>query len=560
MKRRIEKKYRNIKRYKQISTVFAKYGFSIISDKLTNKGFGSKSILRINTSINQKYSKEQRLRMALEELGPTFIKLGQILSTRYDILPKNVVKELTKLQDNVKIFDLEVAQNIFKDELKIEINDVFKEFDKKPIAAASIGQVYKGILKDGNSVIVKIQRPNIQKIIETDLDILYNIASLLNEHIKKKITVSFVDIVDEFANTLKKELNYTYEAQNCENFRVKFKNDKRVVIPKVFWKYTTKRVLMTEKIEGIKLSNIDKIEKQKIDTRELSHIGAKVFMEQIFIHGYFHGDPHPGNLFVVDKNKIGFIDFGVVGYLDKDTLDFVVNLLRSAVNKDVTRIIEGLYKINAITSTTDEDNLKKDLYYLINYYYNIPFDKLNFGEALNDILRICYKNKVKIPIQLISLIKSIITIEGTAKKLNPDFNLTQISSEVLKDLKIQKYNPKRILKDLSQISINSIEDIKELPRLLKHILDMIEKNNVKITMKQEGLKQLEKEINIMTNKLSLSLIVSSIIVGSSIVIQSKTGPTILGMSAFGLIGFTTAAFLGIFLVVSILINIWKHRN
>ncbi|MTI70957.1 MAG: AarF/ABC1/UbiB kinase family protein [Firmicutes bacterium] len=552
-------KYKNMKRYREISRTLAKYGFSIISDKLDSGNFFKKHFLKRSTDLSKKYSRGKRVRLALEELGPTFIKLGQLLSTRYDILPADIVDELTMLQDNVGEFPYEKARVIFKSEIGFEIEEIFKEFNKKPIAAASIGQVYRGVLKSGENVVIKIQRPNIENIISRDLSILKTISGLI-EDLKKKRLINYKDVVSEFSYLINKELDYTYEGQNCENFRVKFLNDERIEIPKVYWKYTTKKILMTKEIKGIKLSNIKEIEKNGYNKENLAYIGAKLFMEQIFLHGYFHGDPHPGNLFVINKGKIGFIDFGIVGYLDKETLNFITNLLRSGVNKDASRIISSLNKMNAIPDETDETLLKRDLNYILNYYYNIPFDKLNFTDALNDLLQITYEYGVKIPSQLILLIKSVMTIEGTGRKLNPNFNLTQISKELLNSIKKDKLKPKNFLKEFSELSFDNYEEFKEMPKLLKRILFKIEKGKLNLIMKQEGFKQLEKEISSMTNKVSLSLIISSLIVGSSIVIQSKTGPTLLGMSAFGLIGFSTAGILGLFLVISILYTLINKRK
>lgn len=556
----LNNKYKNIKRYREISQVLAKYGFSIMADKLHNKSFIKTHFLKKSNDISSKYNRAQRIRMALEELGPTFIKLGQILSTRYDILPEDIVDELSRLQDNVNEYPVEKAKEIFKKELNKDIDEIFSDFNETPIAAASIGQVYKGRLKNGRNVVIKIQRPNIRKIIFKDLNILFSIAKLVDEHFNKKNPVKYVDVVEEFSYLLKKELDYTYEAQNCENFREKFKDDDRIFIPKVYWEYTTKKILVTEMIHGAKLSDFKKLEDMAIDKSKIAHLGAQIFMEQIFIHGFFHGDPHPGNIFVINNNKIGFVDFGIVGYLDKETLSFIVTMLKAGSKKDATKIVEALEKMNAIPVETDEMNLKRELNVLLNYYYNVPFDKLNFSDALNDLLRISYRHNIKIPSQLVLLIKSVVTIEGVSKKLNPDFSLIQLSDELLIELKKQKFNFNRILSEGAEMSLDTLKDLKDLPRLLKQVFHRIEKNKLKITLKIEGFNELKREINIMTNKVSLSLMVSALVVGSSIVIQSKTGPTLLGMNAMGFIGFSFAGILGMILTISILMDILRYRK
>lgn len=525
----------------------------MIAERIDNRSIISKMFIR-SKKYSQKYTRGERIRFTLEELGPTFIKFGQILSTRYDILPKDIVDELSKLQDEITPFDLDTAKSIIRDELGKDLEDVFIEFQEEPLAAASIGQVYRGVLKDGNKVVIKVQRPNIDEIIKQDIDILYTLARLFDDILKKKMVISTRDIVEEFSYFIRKELDYTYEAQNCERFRMYFKNDERVVIPKTYWEYTTKKVLVMEEIKGIKVSDIDEIDKMGFNKEKLSELGAKVFLEQIFIHGFFHGDPHPGNILVLSENKISFIDFGVVGYLDNLTFEFITTLLRAAIDRDIDKIVESLYKMNAISAETDEIGLKKELFFIINYYFDLPINKINFGEAFNEIMSIAYKYKLKMPSQLTLLIKSIITIEGTGKKLNPHFNLSRISKEIIKKITKRKFNPKSVTKKIIDTTTENIENIFEITNRVNDILYKIDKDKLKIKMEIEGLNKLEKEIYIMTNKLALSLIISSIIVGSSIIIQAHTGPEILGMSAFGLIGFLAAGILGVSLIVSILLN------
>lgn len=556
---KLGKRYKNIKRYREIWSVLSKYGFSILADKMKIEGSIKGFILKKSTKLSEKYTRAQRVRMAIEELGPTFIKLGQILSTRYDILPEDIVNELKYLQDRVNEFELSTAKQIFASETKQNIEEVFCNFEEKPLAAASIGQVYRAKLKSGERVVVKIQRPNLKDIIDRDIDILYNVAKLIDEHFNKQGPVHAVDIVKEFAYFIYKEIDYTYEGQNCQSFFEIFKDDKRVLVPKVYWDYTTKRILVMEEIKGVKVSNIPEINRRNWDKEKIADIGANVFLEQIFLHGFFHGDPHPGNILIVNQNKISFIDFGIVGYIDKYILNFIIALLKAGQDKDVDRIVESLFKINALTKETDEIDLRKDLYYILNYYFNVPINRLNFGEAFNEILMTAYKHKLKVPPQLILLMKSIITLEGTAKELNPQFSLSEISKEIIKKVTIKRLNPKKIVDEALEYSIDSFDNLKEIPRQVNNILNKIEKNQIKITMKQEGLKRLENEINSMTNKISLSLLVSALIVGSSIVIQSNKDPKILGISLFGVLGYVIGAIFGIGLVLSILINNKRNR-
>ncbi len=554
---KIGRSYNNFKRYREIWRVLVKYGFSMIADKMDFPKPLSMVFLKKSTKLSKEYTRAQRIRMAIEELGPSYVKLGQILSTRYDILPQDIVNELSLLQDRVKEFDIEKAKEIFRKELGKNIEEVFEYFDTIPIASASIGQVYQGRLKNGEWVVLKIQRPNIKKKINNDLQILFDISKLVDEHYNNKGIVKYNDIIKEFSFFIKRELDYTYEGLNCNRFEEMFKGDERVVIPKIYWEFTSKRVMCMERIQGVKLNNLDAIEKNSWDKKKLAKLGALIFMEQIFIHSFFHGDPHPGNLMILNENKLALIDFGIVGYLDNLTLEFVTSLLRAGVSKNVDRIINSLYRMNALNPNTNESDLRKDLYYILNYYYNIPIGKLDFSEVFTEILSLAYKHSIQVPTQLSLLIKSIITIEGTGKKLDPDFSLSQISKEMFRELASKKLNIKNNLSGLVNYMLDSLDNIKDLPRTINRIFDKIEKNQAKIIIKHEGFDKLRKEITNMTNRVSLSLVIAALIVGSSIVIQSSIEPQVFGLSVIGLIGYIVSGILGIMLVIATLLNLKK---
>ncbi len=553
----IGRRYSNFKRYKEIWSILVKYGFSMIAEKMNFPKPLSVLFFEKSKRLSRQYTRAERLRMAIEELGPTFVKLGQILSTRYDILPQDIVDELSLLQDRVKEYDFEIAESIFKKEIGKDIEDVFEEFDSTPLASASIGQVYQGKLKNGEWVVLKIQRPNIKKKINNDLQILFDISKLVDEHYNKKEIIKYNDIIKEFSFFIKRELDYTYEALNCNKFEEIYKKDERVVIPKIYWEFTSKRVMCMERIQGVKLNDFDCIEKKGWDKEKLAKLGAKIFMEQIFMHSFFHGDPHPGNLMILNENKIALIDFGIVGYLDDLTLDFITNLLKAGVDKNVDKIVYSLYKMNSLSLSTNEIDLRKDLYYILNYYYNIPISKLNFSEVFSEILKIAYKHNIQIPTQLSLLIKCIMTVEGTGKKLHSNFSLSQISKDLFKEMGLKKINIRNGLRCLVNYFLDNFDNLKSLPRTIHRILDKIEKNQAKIIIKHEGFERLRKEIINMTNRISLSLVISSLIVGSSIAIHSSTKPHLFGLSAIGIIGYTVSGMLGLVLVVSTLINLKK---
>ncbi|WP_026475758.1 ABC1 kinase family protein [Alkaliphilus transvaalensis] len=555
---RISSRYKNLKRYKKIGEVTVKYGFDIVAEKLCEKGLIPKFILSMKKT-DRNLSEGERFRYALEELGPTFIKLGQILSTRRDLLGEEVANELAKLQDNIVPFPLEMAREVFEKEMKMTIEDAFDSFSIKPMASASIGQVYEARLKTGENVVVKIQRPNISAIIERDLDILFNLAKLLDEHMDQDKPVKLKEMVEEFYYSIKREMDYTNEARNAERFSENFKDDKQIVVPKVYWNYSTKRVLTLERIYGVKIMDTKTLKNKGWDLIKIANIGAEAFMKQVFIHGFFHGDPHPGNIFAINENQIAFIDFGVVGYLDKSSMRMLTNIFTSGARKDVEGLVNTLIEMDAIAPDTNMRRLKEDMAMLVNLYYNIPLKKLNLGEAIQELVEIAFINKITLPPQLLILFKSIVTLEGSGKYLHPEFSLSSITKGFIKEIYLHRLRPQQVLAEIRDYTEEIIFGIRYLPKQLRSLIKRIENNDIKLKMDHSGFEVLHESINRLTNIMALSLITSALIIGSSYMIRHDTEPSLYGMSLFGLITFIIATVLGVGVIISIFINNWYKK-
>ncbi|HBG1749822.1 TPA: AarF/ABC1/UbiB kinase family protein, partial [Clostridioides difficile] len=368
--------YRNLKRYREIGYVLIKYGFSFIVERLNIEGIAYKIPLFDPPEEIKNMTTGERMKRVLEELGPTYIKIGQILSTRKDLLDQDIIDEISKLRDDVEKFDSNIAIDIFKEEVGLSIEEIFLEFKEEPIAAASIGQVYEGVLKTGEEVIVKIQRPNIEKIIKSDLEILRTIANTLKD-LKKDFNLDLVQMIEEFQTQLMRELDYTFEAINATKFSRIFKNSDEVYIPKVYSEYNTKKILVMEKVNGTKLSDVEKIRRLGYNTKTIVEIGVRSFFTQVLSHGFFHADPHPGNIFVIAKNKIAYIDFGMIGIIDNKTLNQLNEIALAGVEKNVDKIIYLLIEMDALNGEADIKGLRQDLLYLIHYYYDISIEKIN---------------------------------------------------------------------------------------------------------------------------------------------------------------------------------------
>lgn len=550
--------YKNLKRYREIVHILIKYGFTFIVEKLNIEGVAYKIPITNPPEEIKNMSTGEKVRRVIEELGPTYVKLGQILSTRKDLVDQDIIDELSKLRDSVEAFDTEIARNIFKEEIGQSVDDAFKEFNNNPLAAASIGQVYEAKLETGEDVIVKIQRPNIEETIKSDLEILRGMAVALKD-INKDIDIDLVSIVEEFQTQLLRELDYNFEAINAIKFKKIFGNSDEVYIPEVYSEYTTRKVLVMEKIIGVKLSDIDKINELGWDTKKVSEIGIRSLFTQIFEHGFFHADPHPGNIFVLNKNCISYIDFGMIGIIDKKTLNMLDEIAIALVENNVDKIIYILMEMDSVHADIDTNSLRQDLLYLIHYYYDVPIERLSLGDILNEIFRFLKKYKVSIPSQLATLAKTIITLEGTARELNPDFSVSSIGNEFMQRYYLSKLNPKRILMNSKHSAEAMLLDLKTIPKQMKVILSNLEKNNIKISIDEVKFSSLEKRITDLATQLSLSLVLAAMVVGSSLIIASPNIDKNIWISIMAGTGFFLSFIIGILLVIKTLRSQYKKR-
>ena len=550
--------YKNIKRYKEILHILIKYGFGFAVEKLNMDQVAYKIPITRPSEDMIHMSTGQRIRKVFEELGPTYIKLGQILSTRSDIFDQDIIEELSKLRDNVEVFSTDIAKEIFEEETNLKIEDVFKEFNEQPIAAASIGQVYEGKLYSGQEVIVKIQRPNIEETIKADLDILKSGASILDEMVKENET-NFENILEEFKVGILRELDYNFEATNAIKFYNIFKNDETVYIPKIYDKYTTKRVLVMEKIIGIKLSDVETIKAFGWDAEKISDIGVRSLFKQVFEYGFFHADPHPGNIFVLNSNCISYIDFGMVGIIDKKTLNYIDAIVLGVVNKNIDKIIYLLEDMGVINKDINKDSLRIDLLYLLHFYYDIPLDKVNLSEILNEVFRFFRKFNMTMPSELTSLVKTIITLEGTARKLNPNFTVHSIGQEFIKYYYMNKLDPKAVFNNSKESIEETYFYLKNIPKQLKTILKNIEKNNIKLHIDDIKAPKLEEQIRDLTTNISLSLVLASLVVGSSLIIASPNIQENVWIKYLAIGGFSVSFIVGLLLVIALFKTKYKRE-
>jgi ubiquinone biosynthesis protein len=437
----ISRTYRHLSRYRQILAILFRYGFGDLIELLKIEQYievGLQLISRKRRDRIERFSRAERVRMALEELGPTYIKLGQILSTRPDLIPVDFVNEFSKLQDDVSPCPLSDIREVIASELGRPADKVFDGFEEMPLAAASIGQVYRARLKDGEKVAVKVQRPGIRKIIEVDLEIMLHLATLMERHLEELALHRPVRIVEEFARTIEMEIDYTIEAGNMERVARQFLDDPTVYVPKVFRETTTTRVLTMEYVEGIKVSHTREIERAGLDRKTITTRGANFYLKQIFDQGFFHADPHPGNIFVLPDNVICLLDFGMVGSVDRQTREEFVDLVDGVINEHEDKVCQILLKLALWDEEPDIRSLERDVAAFMGQHLYKPLKEIKIAKLLQDLLEIASRHRLGIPPDLFLMMKALSTIEGVALSLNPDFDMIAQAEPFIEQVKLAR--------------------------------------------------------------------------------------------------------------------------
>ena len=551
---RILRRYKMAKRYGKIIDTLIKYEFGNIVDQMELRPFESlKSKIKGYCELEDApRAGPERARQVLEELGPTYVKLGQILSVRQDLIPTEYANEFAKLQDAVSPFEFEYVKKLIRQELGKNIDDIFSEFDPVPLAAASIGQVHRAKLCDGTDVVVKVQRPDIKKVIEADIDIMYSIAGFAEEHIHDAKLYRPTDVVDEFSRSIHAEMDYTQEARNVDRFLSNFEDDPHIYIPNVYWDFCSERVLTLEYIEGTKSSDFEKIEELGFDRNEIATYGAKAFMKQIFEDGFFHADMHPGNIIIMDDGKIALIDFGMVGHLSDDTRNALIDGLIATSKGETDVFIEILRDFDAITEYVDVPELKVDLEYLLDKYYGRSLKQLDASTMMVEMIGVLRKHQAKVPASVALLSKGVVTISGFGAMMVPDFNATILAEPYAKKMMANRMRPKSVVSGAFKDVWNFARMMHKVPTQVTHILDSAEKGYMNIKFEHQGLDRIVSEFDAASNRLSFSLIIAALIVGSSLIIQTGMEPLVWGMPLLGVLGFSIAGFFGMGLVIYIL--------
>jgi ubiquinone biosynthesis protein len=538
-------KTQDVQRLRQILTVLAKHGYGHIIERFGLRDSRILGIILPTPSIKPA-SNPEHLRQVLEELGPTFVKLGQILSTRPDLVPPDYIDEFSKLQDNVPPFTFEEAANQIRMELGADIEDVFQSFDQNPIASASLAQVHRASLQNGTRVAVKIQRPDIKPIIESDINLLYLLSRLAERSVPELRLYNPRKVVREFERAITRELDFTIEAANAERFRRNFNGDSNLYFPKVYSELSGKKTLTMELIEGVKITDAPLC---GYDPQLLAKRGLRAVIEMIFRDGFFHADPHPGNVFVIEGNRLVYLDVGLVGRVNESIRDTMLLLLLAITREDFEEVVHTFYKIGIKEENVDMSEFRADVIDICERHFGKPLKYMELGAFIRDILEGVFRHRTRIPLEYALMCKALITMEGVGKKLDPDINIFEESHPYLVEIFKQRYNPNRISKDITKSVLTLSRTIQEAPPQLKGILDSLEGGRFKIRVEDAGAEKAISTWEKIVNRLILSLITSTLIISSFLLL-------LFGKSAWttliGVLGFLAAGFLSLWIMFSIL--------
>lgn len=528
---------RRIGRLSEIGRVATRHGFGYLIDR------------RRSNDSTQLADRGRRLREMLDELGPTFVKFGQLLSTRPDVMPPDIVAELRSLQDDVTPIAFSEVRRVVEEEIGLTIERAFVSFDETPLAAASIGQVHRATLPTGDAVVVKVQRPEAPRQVESDLQLMRSAAKVVRERVHALDFVDAEALVDEFSRAIRQELDYNHEARNAETFRRNFGDSSEVVVPKVIWRYSSARVLTLEYVEGVQFADLDLEARSLEERRELAYRMTDAWMTMIFRHGFFHGDPHPANILLLDDGRIGLVDFGLAGRLTDEDMTNLTRLFIDAATENVDALPRRLAELGLRYPKDREPELRDAIEDLFYRYYGSSVADIDPLEVIREGLDLIYSLNLRLPSRFVTLDKAIATLGAVGVELYPDFNVFEVAKPYARQLVAERFSPRRLTLR-AQSEIRELAGVaRELPYQVRDVMEQTRRGNLEIQIRNPGFDDLTYHIDHAFNRLAVALIVLGGLVGSSIVgVLAKEGPHIVGLHLVSFIGFTFSAAFAVWLV------------
>jgi ubiquinone biosynthesis protein len=538
---------RTLGRISEIAQVAVRHGFGYFfqRNRLTDllPGDGRPEVEQLPSE------RGRHLREMLDELGPTFVKFGQLLSMRPDILPPDIIAELRTLQDDVSPFPYEQVEEVIRLELGQPIERAFTDFDPVPLAAASIGQVHRATLPNGRDVVVKVQRPGAQRQIEADLNLMYQAARLARERVRALDFIDAEALVDEFARSIRQELDYRLEARNAETFRKNFAGHPHVRIPRVYWSYTRPRVLTLEYMDGTQLADIDMLGWSPEQRRRLAEVLAEAWMTMIFRQGFFHGDPHPANVLVFSPERIGLVDFGQAGRLTDEDVSKATGLFIDIANENIEALPKRLGELGVRYPKEREEEFTAELRELFYRYYGASLAEIDPQQVIREVFAMIYRMNLRLPTRFVLLDKAIATLGSVGIELSPDFNVFEVAKPYARSLMLGRYTPARIASRARRESINLARVARDFPYQLHDILEEVRDGQIEVGFVHKGLDEFMHKTDVAFNRLVIALVVSSgLIASSTLGIVAEGGPQLLGLHILSVIGFVVSGLLGLWLL------------
>jgi ubiquinone biosynthesis protein len=539
---------RNLGRLSEIAQVAVRHGFGYWFDthRLTDL-FPRRTRLEEDDQPSQR---GQHLREMLDELGPTFVKFGQLLSTRPDVLPPDIIAELRGLQDDVRPFPLADVEKVVQEDLGLSIDQLFVEFEDRPIAAASIGQVHRATLPNGKHVAVKVQRPGAPRQIEADVALLYQAARIAKERVRALDFIDAQQLVDEFSRSIRQELDYRLEARNAETFYRNFAGHPHVRVPKVFWTYTRSRVLTLEWLDGIQVADLDPTQWSLEHRRDLAYLMTETWMTMIFRHGFFHGDPHPANILVLGHGEqIGLVDFGAVGKLTDDDMSKLTRMFIDAAAENVEALPRRLSELGVRYPKEREEEFLAELREMYYRYYGASLAEIDPMQVIREAFQLIYSMNLQLPTRFLLLDKAIATLGSVGVDLYPDFNVFEVARPYARSLMLERFTPQRMAVRARKESLKLGAMALELPYQIHDILEEFRDGQIEIGFVHKGLDDLLNRLDVVFNRLVIAMVVAGGLIGSSLIgIFAKAGPHVLGINLISVSGLALSGLLGIWLL------------
>ncbi len=551
---RIQKTVHHVKRYRRILSVLFKYGFGHLVDVMNiekSVEVGLNLVSRKRRARLETLSNAVRIRMVLEELGPAFIKLGQILSTRPDLLSVDLIQELPKLQDDVPPFPFADVRDILENEFGKPLDQIFSYFEEHPLAAASIGQVHRARTLDGEEVVVKVQRPDIRRIIEIDLEIMMHLAGLAEKHIEGWDVQRPTRMVTEFARTIEKELDYTMESANMLRFARQFDDDPDIYIPRVHREISSNRVLTMEYMDGVKISDISRLREKGLDPAVIAERGFDLIMKQVFVYGFFHADPHPGNIFILPDNVICYLDFGMMGRVDIASREDFVDLVLSIVRCDEKKATDALLELTGPEKEPDRRVLERDVSEFIDQYSYMPLGELEMGKLIPRLLKTAALHHLSIPPNLFLMVKALASVEGLGRELDPGFDAVERATPFIRRIRMGRFKPDRLTRDMVDSGMDIFRLMRAVPDEMRKILKLARKGLLKVEFEHRGLEPMFATHERISNRIAYAIVLAALIIGSALMVLSGIPPKWQEIPVIGLVGFLIAGLMGFWLLVTI---------